>query len=189
MPSKSLVNFSSPPSPVALFAQTTHSQQILTPSFSFTSALLLHSFAVRGKSSRLFPIACALFAQTGKPENATTPLFSYCCALFAKTWGVYHSRRICKLADVQGKSPAIFYPESPLRNAAKGDLLSFHTHSNAFSHNPFSFDSHTNSPGVGVPPRLLPFSGRYPEGRVRGMLFLSLSLAPSDYFPRAFTED
>src|SRR2546429_6915441 len=64
MPSKSLSDLPSTPSPTALFTQTPHSRQILTPLISFTSALLPHSFAVRGKSSRLFPTACALFAKT-----------------------------------------------------------------------------------------------------------------------------
>ena len=64
MPSKSLAALPSTPSPTALFAQTERPQQILTPLLSFTSALLLHSFAVRDKSSRLFPTACALFAKT-----------------------------------------------------------------------------------------------------------------------------
>src|SRR2546429_4277942 len=64
MPSKSLSDLPSTPSPTALFTQTPHSRQILTPLVSFTSALLPHSFAVRGKSSRLFPTACALFAKT-----------------------------------------------------------------------------------------------------------------------------
>ncbi len=73
MPSKSLAVPPSTHSPTALFTQTPHSRQILTPLLSFTSALLPHSFlsratsardAVRGKSSRLFPTACALFAKT-----------------------------------------------------------------------------------------------------------------------------
>jgi len=73
MPSKSLTALPSTPSPTALFTQTPHSRQILTPLLSCTSALLPHSFlsratsardAVRGKSSRLFPTACALFAKT-----------------------------------------------------------------------------------------------------------------------------
>ena len=63
MPSKFLAALPSTLSPIALSAQTAHSRQILTPPFSFTSALLLHSFAVRGKSCRLFPTACALFAK------------------------------------------------------------------------------------------------------------------------------
>src|SRR5256885_6150532 len=64
MPSKSLAVPPSTHSPTALFTQTPHSRQILTPLISFTSALLPHSLAVRGKSSRLFPTACALFAKT-----------------------------------------------------------------------------------------------------------------------------
>jgi|SRR2546430_2996740 len=64
MPSKSLTGSPSTPSPTALFTQTAHSRQILTPLISCTSALLPHSFAVRGKSSRLFPTACALLAKT-----------------------------------------------------------------------------------------------------------------------------
>ena len=64
MPSKSLAVLLSTPSPTALFAQTAHSRQILTPLLSCTSALLPHSFAIRGKSSLLFPTACALFAKT-----------------------------------------------------------------------------------------------------------------------------
>ena len=64
MPSKSLTASPSTPSPTDLFTQTPHSRQILTPLISCTSALLPHSFAVRDKSSRLFPTACALFAKT-----------------------------------------------------------------------------------------------------------------------------
>src|SRR5882757_3846005 len=64
MPSKSLTALPSTPSPTALFTQTPHSRQILTPLISCTSALLPHSFAVRGKSSRVFPTACALFPRT-----------------------------------------------------------------------------------------------------------------------------
>src|SRR5882724_11086345 len=73
MPSKSLAVPPLTPSPTALFTQTALPQQILTPLLSFTSALLPHSFlsratsardAVRGKSSRLFPTACAFLAKT-----------------------------------------------------------------------------------------------------------------------------
>src|SRR5437762_939625 len=64
MPSKSLTASPSTPSPTALFTQTPHSRQILTPLISFTSARLLHSFAVCDKSSGVFPTACALFAKT-----------------------------------------------------------------------------------------------------------------------------
>src|SRR5882724_6650583 len=64
MPSKSRPVLPLTPSPTALFTQTAHSRQILTPAVSLTSALLPHSFAIRGKSSLLFPTACALFAKT-----------------------------------------------------------------------------------------------------------------------------
>src|SRR3989442_1276764 len=73
MPSKSLAALLSISSPTALFAQTAHSRQILTPLLSFTSALLFHSFAVHGKSSRVFPIACALFAKT----TGVYPFYSF----------------------------------------------------------------------------------------------------------------
>src|SRR5256885_853876 len=63
MPSNSLAAPPSTASPTALFAQTALLQQILTPLFSFTSTLLLHSFVVRDKSSLLFPTTCALFAK------------------------------------------------------------------------------------------------------------------------------
>src|SRR5258707_6477039 len=64
MPSKSLAVLPSTPNPTALSAQTVRPRQILTPLLSCTSALLLHSLAVRRKSSRLFPTACSLFAKT-----------------------------------------------------------------------------------------------------------------------------
>src|SRR5882724_8188703 len=63
MPSKSRPVLPLTPSPTALFTQTAHSRQILTPAVSLTSALLPHSFAIRGKSSHFFSIACALFAK------------------------------------------------------------------------------------------------------------------------------
>src|SRR5260221_4320952 len=63
MPSKSRPVLPLTPSPTALFTQTAHSRQILTPAVSLTSALLFRSLAVRSKSSRVFPTACALFAK------------------------------------------------------------------------------------------------------------------------------
>src|SRR6266436_6842852 len=63
MPSKSLAVLPSTSSPTALFAQTAHLRQILTPAVSLTSTLLPRSFAVRGKSSHFFSVACALFAK------------------------------------------------------------------------------------------------------------------------------
>jgi len=44
-------------------AQTCETVRCSSSIFSMLCALLLHSFAVRGKSSRLFPTACALFAK------------------------------------------------------------------------------------------------------------------------------
>src|SRR5882672_8409093 len=77
MPSKSLSVLPSTPSPTALFAQTAHSRQILTPLLSFTSALLFHSLAARGKSSRVFPTPCALFAKkTGVYPSRHFPAFA-----------------------------------------------------------------------------------------------------------------
>ena len=63
MPSESLAALPQTANPTALFAQTALPQQILTPLFSFTSTLLLHSFAVCGKSWRFFSTACALFTE------------------------------------------------------------------------------------------------------------------------------
>ena len=63
MPSKSLAALPQTANPTALFAQTALPQQILTPLFSFTSTLLLHFFAVCGKSWRFFSTACALFTE------------------------------------------------------------------------------------------------------------------------------
>src|SRR5438876_6514588 len=63
MPSNSLAALPPIVNPTALFAQTALPEQILTPLFSFTSTLLLHSFAVRGKSSHVFSIPCALFTK------------------------------------------------------------------------------------------------------------------------------
>src|SRR2546430_1503753 len=63
MPSNSLAALPPTTSPSALFSQTVLPQQILTPLFSFTSTLLLHSLAVRDKSSHVFSIPCALFTE------------------------------------------------------------------------------------------------------------------------------
>src|SRR5216684_1859156 len=63
MPSNSLAALPSTARPTALFAQAALQQQLLTLLFSFTSTLLLHSFAVRDKSWRFFSTTCALFAE------------------------------------------------------------------------------------------------------------------------------
>src|SRR5258708_2192229 len=63
MPSNSLAALAPTTIPTALFAQTALPQQVLTPLFSFTSTLLLHSFAVRDKSSHVFSISCALLTE------------------------------------------------------------------------------------------------------------------------------
>ena len=63
MPSKSLSDLPATPSPSTLFAQPAPARQTLTVLFSVTSALLPHSFAVRGKSSRVFSMPCALFVK------------------------------------------------------------------------------------------------------------------------------
>src|SRR5882724_9297576 len=80
MPSKSLADLPSTPSPTALSAQTAHPRQILTPLLSFTSALLLHSFAVRDKSSHVFSMFSAVLSKTtgvsltwSLPTSATDP--------------------------------------------------------------------------------------------------------------------
>src|SRR5436190_5702555 len=80
MPSNSLAALPSTPSPTALFAQTALPQQILTPLFSFTSTLLLHSFAVRDKSSHVFSMSCALFTENAgvyPPSHSPISIFQF----------------------------------------------------------------------------------------------------------------
>lgn len=99
MPSKPLLDPPSTPSPTAPFAQKAHSRQILTPPFSFTSALLSrsardlpHSFLPRANSARGAQTArsVSLFRSLSK-ERKTSLLFSTACVLFAKKTGVYPS--------------------------------------------------------------------------------------------------
>ena len=99
MPSKSLSDLPSTPSPTVLSAQTAHSRQILTPPFSCTSALLSRSarhlppaFLSRANSARGAQTACsfALFHSLSK-ERKSSRLFPTACALFAKKTGVYPS--------------------------------------------------------------------------------------------------
>src|SRR5882762_1746599 len=80
MPSNSLAALPSTASPTALFAQTALPQQILTPLFSDTSTLLLHSFVVRDKSSLLFATTCALFTENAgvyPPSHFTLSIFHF----------------------------------------------------------------------------------------------------------------
>ena len=102
MPSKSLAVLPSTPSLSALFAQTAHSRQIVTPLLSSTSGLLSrstrdlpHSFLPRANSrtgaqtTRSF----SLFHSLSK-ERKSSRLFPTACALFAKKTGVYPSRSL-----------------------------------------------------------------------------------------------
>src|SRR2546430_1103677 len=87
MPSNSLAALPPTTSPSALFAQTALPQQILTPLFSFTSTLLLHSFAVRDKSSHVFSIPCALFAKNAgvyPPSHFPISIFHFPFSNFFK---------------------------------------------------------------------------------------------------------
>src|SRR5882757_1673894 len=102
MPSKSLADLPSTPSPTALSAQTAHPRQILTPLLSFTSALLSrsardlpHSFLPRANSARGAQTtrSLALFRSRSK-ERKSSRVFSTACALFAKKTGVYPSRSL-----------------------------------------------------------------------------------------------
>src|SRR5258706_9904099 len=96
MPSKSLSDLPSTPSPTALFAQTAHSRQILTPAVSLTSALLFHSLAARGKSSRLFPTACALFTKTtGVSPPSLVPIFIF-NSTFSNLFKINTYTSVCK---------------------------------------------------------------------------------------------
>src|SRR5882724_5374685 len=102
MPSKSLAVLPSTPSPTALFAQTAHARQILTPLFSCTSALLSrslrglpHSPLPRANSARGAQTtrSLALFRSLSK-ERKSCRVFPIACALFAKKTGVYPSRSL-----------------------------------------------------------------------------------------------
>src|SRR5256885_9948639 len=80
MPSNSLADLPPTANPTALFAQTALPHQILTPLFSFTSTLLLHSFVVRDKSSHVFSIPCALFTKNAEvypPSHFTLSIFHF----------------------------------------------------------------------------------------------------------------